>query len=100
MPYQNSQIAIENSENYKIYYTQEIERKRLEILQNKTDYLTNPKFGTTLTRDNRGFLVSFPNPLDYKKDDSQLYELVTIPLNRRIFISQNVKKMNTEFEAF
>jgi len=101
MPYKTIHAAVESSEYYKEYKNKELERKRLQVLKNKTNYLNNPNFNETITRDVRGFLVSFPNPVDYHKDNSELYELVKIDLERRIFLSKYTKKINNrEFEVF
>lgn len=100
MPYKSTDSAVQNSEYYGQYKEQELQRKRLEVLKKKTQYLTDPNFSETITRDSRGFLVSFPNPLDYGKDDAEKYELITIPLERRVFQQKFSNKLNTEFELF
>ena len=64
MPFKSAQEAIQktNSLHFKQYLELEKERIRKQILEARTDYLTNPKFNTSLTRDSRGFIVSFEVP--------------------------------------
>ena len=100
MPYKTTNAAVESSPYYNQYRESELERKRQEILKNKTDYLKNPKFAETITRDERGFLVSFENPLSFGKADEELYELVTIELKQRNFIQKYLVKFDTEFNFF
>ena len=100
MPYKNTELAVESSPYYKKYKQNELERKREEVLRKRTNYLTNPKFAETITRDTRGFLVSFTNPLDFGKADEEKYELVTIELKKRNFINKFIKKIDTTFNIF
>ena len=98
MPYKSTDAAVESSEFYGIYRQQELERKRLEILGKRTDYKSNPKFSEQLTRDSRGFIVSFEDPLAFgKAEEEQGDELVTIELKSRTFIKRYATKIDTEF---
>ena len=99
MPYKSTDAAVERSEFYGIYRQQELERKRLEILCKRTDYKTNPKFSEQLTRDSRGFIVSFEDPFAFgKAAEEQGYELVTIELKSRNFIKRYDTKIDSEFK--
>ena len=64
------------------------------------DMLNNPKFAETITRDQRGFLLSFADPLAFGKADEELYELVTLELKQRNFIQKYSVKFDTEFNFF
>jgi len=91
MPYKSNDAAIKSSEYYGQYRQSELERKRLNILKQRTDYQSNPKFNETLTRANRGFILSFENPLAFGKRESEEqenFELVTIELKSRIFFTK------------
>jgi len=103
MPYKSNDAAIESSEYYGQYRQSELERKRQNILKQRTDYQSNPKFNETLTRDNRGFILSFENPLAFGKRESEEqenFELVTIELESRIFLPRYQNKINNEFDSF
>tara|TARA_A100001011_G_C13801030_1_gene631028 strand:- start:219 stop:527 length:309 start_codon:yes stop_codon:yes gene_type:complete len=99
MPYKSTDAAIESSEYYGVYRQKELERKRQNILKQRTDYKSNPKFSQQLTRDSRGFIVSFEDPLAFgKAQEEQGYELVTIELKSRNFIKRYETKIDSEFK--
>lgn len=101
MPYKNTQLAVESSEYYSAYQQRELERKRQEILDKKTNYRNNPNFAEEITRDQRGFILSFEDPIAFgKAAEQEGYELISIPLKVRLFISKYSKNLNTEFEVF
>ena len=75
-------------------------KKRLEILQNRTNYLKNPKFAETLTRDENGVLLSFEDPLAFGKADEESYELVSLELKQRFFKDKFIEKIKTKFTFF
>ena len=100
MPYKTTDAAVESSPFYNQYRESELERKRQEILKKQTDYLNNPKFAETITRDQRGFLLSFADPLAFGKADEELFELVTLELKQRNFIRKYSVKFDTEFNFF
>jgi len=100
MPYKSAQEAINrtDSEHFKKFRELERERLRKQILEKRTDYLTNPKFNTTLTRDNRGFIVSFENPDKFGKSDEPEFEQVTIDIKEKYFNPKYFDKINKTFE--
>jgi|TARA_R100001224_G_scaffold112619_2_gene95524 hypothetical protein len=100
MPYKSTDAAVQSSEYYGVYRQREINRKRQEILKNRTDYLSNPKFATSLTRDKNGVLLSFENPIAFGKADEELYELVTLETKQRLFKQKFIEKINTTFNFF
>ena len=100
MPYKSTDAAIKSSPYYGQYRQRELEKKRLEILKNRTNYLKNPKFAETLTRDENGVLLSFEDPLAFGKADEELYELVTLELKQRFFKDKFIDKINTTFTFF
>ena len=103
MPYKSTDAAVESSPYYGQYRQLELERKRQNILKQKTDYEANPKFNETITRDNRGFIFSFENPLAFGKRESEEqenFELVTIELKSRIFLPRYQNKIDNEFKSF
>ena len=100
MPYQSTDAAIQSSEYYGQYREKELIRKRTEILKNKTDYLSNPNFSETISRDKNGTLISFADPLAFGKADEELYELVTIELRQRNFNRTFLNKLNNEDNDF
>jgi len=101
MPYKSTDAAVQSSEYYGQYKQSELERKRLNILKQRTDYQSNPKFNETITRDNRGFLVSFEDPFAFgKAAEQEGYQLVTIELKTRIFLPRYNTQLNNEFKSF
>ena len=100
MPYKSTDAAIKSSPYYGQYRQRELEKKRLEILQNRTNYLKNPKFAETITRDKNGVILSFEDPLAFGKADEELYELVTLELKQRFFKDKFIDKINTTFTFF
>ena len=76
----------------------EPERIRKQILEKRTDYLTNPKFKTSLTRDSRGFILSFENPDLFGKANEPEYEQVTIDIKEKYFNTRYLDKINRTFE--
>jgi len=115
MPFKSAQEAIEktSSEHFKQYLELEKERIRKQILEARTDYLTNPKFNTSLTRDSRGFIVSFEVPELFGKgkifqdlsDGGEItpepeYEQVTIDIKEEYFNDRYLDKINRTFEDF
>jgi hypothetical protein len=100
MPYKSTDAAIESSQYYSSYTAEQLERKRKKILEQRTNFQSNPNFSTSVTRDRRGFYLSFEDPTAFGKDDATIYELVTIPITQRIFKPKYIKKLNTEFTFF
>jgi len=115
MPFKSAQEAIEktNSDHFRRFRELERERIRKQILEKRTDYLTNPKFNTSLTRDNRGFIVSFEVPELFGKgkifqdlsDGGEItpepeYEQVTFDIKEQYFNNRYLDKINRTFEDF
>ena len=100
MPYKSTDAAVESSPYYGQYRQRELERKRLEILKNKTNFSKSPKFAETITRDKNGVILSFEDPLAFGKADEELYELVTLELKQRFFKDKFIDKINTTFTFF
>lgn len=98
MPYQSTEAAVANSEYYEKFRELERERIRKQILAKRTDYKTNPNFKTSVTRDNRGFLLSFADPIAFGKADEQEYEQVTVVIKEKFFNSRYTSKLNRTFE--
>ena len=100
MPYKSTDAAIKSSPYYGQYRQRELEKKRLEILKNRTNYLKNTKFAETLTRDENGVLLSFEDPLAFGKADEESYELVSLELKQRFFKDKFIEKIKTKFTFF
>ena len=107
MPFKSAQEAIErtDSEHFKKFRELERERIRKQILEKRTDYLTNPKFNTSLTRDNRGFILSFEDPEAFGKGiivdvREPEYEQVTFDIKEQYFNNRYLDKINRTFEDF
>jgi hypothetical protein len=113
MPYKSAQEAINktDSEHFKKFRELERERLRKQILETRTDYLTNPKFNTSLTRDSRGFIVSFEIPELFGKGEifedlnnggvitsEPEFEQVTIDIKEKYFNMKYLEKINRTFE--
>ena len=115
MPFKSAQEAIQktNSLHFKQYLELEKERIRKQILEKRTDYLTNPKFNTSLTRDSRGFIVSFEVPELFGKGEifedlsdggvitpEPEFEQVTFDIKEQYFNNRYLDKINRTFEDF
>jgi hypothetical protein len=107
MPFKSAQEAIQktNSEHFRRFRELEKERIRKQILAKRTDYLTNPKFNTSLTRDGRGFIVSFEDPEAFGKgiivgEPEPEYEQVTLDIKEEYFNDRYLDKINRTFEDF
>ena len=100
MPYQSTDAAIESSEYYGDYKQSELERKRRQILIDRTNYLDNPLFAETITRDDDGVLISFEDPLAFGKADEEAYELVTLEPKKRNFLSKYLPRISRDFSSF
>ena len=98
MPYTSAEEAVQHSDYYTKFRELERERIRKQILEKRTDYLTNPKFNTSLTRDSRGFILSFENPDLFGKANEPEYEQVTIDIKEKYFNTRYLEKINTTFE--
>ena len=115
MPFKSAQEAINktDSEHFKKFRELERERIRKQILEKRTDYLTNPKFNTSLTRDNRGFILSFEVPELFGKGEifqdlsdggvitpEPEFEQVTFDIKEQYFNNRYLDKINRTFEDF
>ena len=115
MPFKSAQEAISktNSKHFEQYVRLEQERLRKQILEARTDYLTNPKFNTSLTRDSRGFIVSFEVPELFGKGEifqdlsdggvitpEPEFEQVTVDIKEQYFNDRYLDKINRTFEDF
>ena len=57
-------------------------------------------FSKEITRDNRGFLLSFEDPLAFGKADETEFELISVQLKSKNFVKKFDKKIDKTFNHF
>ena len=100
MPFTSTDDAIKNSEYYAQFRTEERDRIRQQILRQRTNFFDNPNFSKEITRDNRGFLLSFEDPQAFGKADETEFELISVQLKSKNFVKKFAKKIDKTFNHF
>lgn len=100
MPFTTIDDAIQHSEFYDQFRTEERERIRQKILKQRTNFFDNPNFSEEITRDNRGFLLSFEDPEAFGKASETEYELVSVQLKSKNFVKKFDNKLDKVFNHF
>ncbi len=100
MPFKSTDDAILHSEYYAQFRTEEQDRIRQKILRQRTNFFNNPDFSKQITRDNRGFLLSFENPQLFGKADETEFELISVQLKSKIFVKKFDEKIDKKFNHF
>ena len=100
MPFKSTDDATIHSEYYAQFRTEEKDRIRQKILRQKTNFFSNPDFPKEITRDNRGFLLSFENPQAFGKANETEFELISVQLKSKNFIKKFDKKIDKKFNHF
>ena len=96
--------TLEKARQYSEYYGASIEQlkdeRRKAFLQQRIDSFDKPIYKTSITSDNRGFLVSFEDPIAFGKADETEFEQITIQIKEKRFNERYRKAVDIEFKEF